>query len=184
MRRRQRSSRSWRRRSSAKGRNVRDYRCQVGRFRPHRSPTLAAAGSTRGSVLRDRAGQSRMRMPHRIQYKGSTRVQQEPWRNAANGKWGVASAHLQFRVKNEIETINDGVDHEHHDAIGEPDGLDQRKVSIAHRVDHEVAQARIRIDYLDQQGAAEQESKLDAGESNGRQGGVFERVAEQDAALR
>ena len=71
----------------------------------------------------------------------------------------------------------------HDDAIGQPDGLDQRQIGVAHGVDHQIAHAGIRIDHLDQKRAAEQDAELHAGERQRRQRRVLQRVAEQDLPL-
>ena len=60
----------------------------------------------------------------------------------------------------------------------ERDGLDERQIVIAHGLHHQIADAGIGEDHLDQQRAAEQKAELDADQREGRQRRVLERVAD------
>src|SRR5260221_4601839 len=95
---------------------------------------------------------------------------------------GTASLPPQLGVQHEIQDIDGGVDDEDDDAIGQRDALDERQIVVAHRVDHQAADAGIGVDHLDEEGAAEHEAGLDADQAERRQRGVLQRVAPQDAA--
>src|SRR5437879_3334045 len=75
---------------------------------------------------------------------------------------GMASLPPQLGVQHEIENIDGGVDEENDDAISQRDALDERQIMVAHRVDHQAADAGISIDHFDEESAAEHEAGLDA----------------------
>ena len=63
------------------------------------------------------------------------------------------------------------------------DALDQRQVAVDHRVDRHVAEALVGEQPLDDDGAADQEGELHADQRQRRQGGVLQRLAQDDLRL-
>src|SRR3984893_4853453 len=49
------------------------------------------------------------------------------------------SALAQFRIEDEIETVHGRVDEQHRHAISKPGRLNDRKIRVAHRIDHQIS---------------------------------------------